>query len=217
MFALNASKIFWFTGSLRYPIYKKFIKGEELMRMLEEILNFNENFVAEKKYEEFTTTKFPNKKMVILTCMDTRLVELLPRALNVRNGDVKIVKNAGALIMHPFGSIMRSLLVAVYQLKAEEVVIIGHYDCGMSGMKPDIVIEEMKNRGVSQETLETLNYSGIDVKEWLHGFENVQDSVAHSVEIVKNHPLMPKDVPVHGLVIDPSTGRLDQIINGYEE
>jgi carbonic anhydrase len=196
---------------------REFLKGEDMMKMLEEILNFNEKFVAEKKYEEFTTTKFPNKKMVILTCMDTRLVELLPRALNVRNGDVKIVKNAGALIMHPFGSIMRSLLVAVYQLKAEEVVIIGHYDCGMSGMKPDIVIEEMKNRGVLQETLETLNYSGIDVKEWLHGFDNVKDSVAHSVEIVKNHPLMPKDVPVHGLVIDPATGRLDQIINGYEE
>jgi carbonic anhydrase len=186
------------------------------MRMLEEILNYNEKFVTEKKYEEFETTKFPDKKMVILTCMDTRLVELLPKALNVRNGDVKIVKNAGALIMHPFGSIMRSLLVAVYQLKAEEVVIIGHHDCGMSGMKPDIVIGEMKNRGVSEETLNTLNYSGIDVQEWLHGFDNVSDSVAHSVEIVKNHPLMPSDVPVHGLVIDPMTGRLDTVINGYE-
>ena len=187
------------------------------MRMLDEILDFNEKFVAEKKYEEFTTTKFPNKKMVILTCMDTRLVELLPRALNIRNGDVKIVKNAGALIMHPFGSIMRSLLVAVYQLQAEEVAIIGHYDCGMSGMKPDGMIEEMKRRGVSDDMLNTLNYSGIDVKEWLHGFENVKDSVSHSVEIVRNHPLMPKDVPVHGLVIDPSTGRLDQVIDGYQK
>lgn len=186
------------------------------MRMLEELLNYNEKFVAEKKYEEFETTKFPNKKMVILTCMDTRLVELLPKALNIRNGDVKIVKNAGALIMHPFGSIMRSLLVAVYQLKAEEVVIIGHHDCGMSGMKADIVIEEMQRRGVSEETLGTLSYSGIDVHEWLHGFDNVSDSVAHSVEIVKNHPLMPSDVPVHGLVIDPKTGRLDTVINGYE-
>ena len=185
------------------------------MKMLEEILDFNEKFVAEKKYEEFTTTKFPNKKMVILTCMDTRLVELLPRALNIRNGDVKIVKNAGALIMHPFGSIMRSLLVAVYQLQAEEVAIIGHYDCGMSGMKSDIMIEAMKKRGVTDDMLGTLNYSGINVEEWLHGFDNVKDSVSHSVEIVKNHPLMPKDVPVHGLVIDPSTGRLDQVIDGY--
>lgn len=186
------------------------------MKLLDGILTYNQQFVAEKKYEEYTTTKYPNKRMVILTCMDTRLVELLPKALNVRNGDVKIVKNAGALIMHPFGSIMRSLLVAVYQLQAEEVFIIGHYDCGMSGMKPDVVIEEMKKRGVNQEIFETLNYSGIDVNEWLHGFDNVNDSVAHSVEVIKNHPLMPKDVPVHGLVIDPATGRLDPVINGYE-
>jgi carbonic anhydrase len=148
--------------------------------------------------------------------MDTRLVELLPKALNVKNGDVKIIKNAGALIMHPFGSIMRSLLVAVYQLQAEEVFIIGHYDCGMSGMKADTMVEAMINRGVSEETLNTLNYSGIDVQKWLHGFDNVRESVAHSVEIVKKHPLMPGDVPIHGLVIDPETGRLDEIINGYE-
>lgn len=186
------------------------------MKILDEILNHNQQFVTEKKYEEFKTTKFPNKRMVILTCMDTRLVELLPKAMNIRNGDVKIVKNAGALIMHPFGSIMRSLLVAVYQLQAEEVFIIGHYDCGMSGMKPGVVVEEMKKRGVSQGTFETLSYSGIDVNEWLRGFENVSDSVAHSVDIVKKHPLMPADVPVHGLVIDPETGRLDQIINGYD-
>ena len=69
--------------------------------------------------------------MVIFTCIDTRLTELLPRALNVRNDDVKTVKNPGALIAHPFGSVMRSLLVALYQLQAEEVLVIGHHDCGM--------------------------------------------------------------------------------------
>ena len=51
--------------------------------------------------------------MVIISCMDTRLVELLPKAMNMRNGDVKIIKVAGAVISHPFGSIMRSILVAV--------------------------------------------------------------------------------------------------------
>lgn len=187
-----------------------------MMKLLENILEYNEKFVAEKKYEEFETTKFPNKKMVILTCMDTRLLELLPKALNVGNGDVKIVKNAGALVAHPFGSIMRSLLVAVYQLQADEVLVIGHHDCGMSGMKPDIMLEEMKKRGISEETLETLSYSGIDVNNWLKGFENVKESVSHSVDMINNHPLMAKDIPVHGLVIDPSTGKLDLVVNGYE-
>lgn len=44
------------------------------MKSLEEILQYNEKFVEEKKYEEFVAGKFPNKKMVIISCMDTRLV-----------------------------------------------------------------------------------------------------------------------------------------------
>ncbi|KKK36216.1 carbonic anhydrase [Mesobacillus campisalis] len=186
------------------------------MKLLDNILDYNEKFVADKKYEAFETTKFPNKKAVILTCMDTRLLELLPKAMNVSNGDVKIVKNAGALVTHPFGSIMRSLLVAVYQLQAKEVMVIGHHDCGMSGMKSDIMLDEMRKRGIEDTIFETLNYSGINVDEWLHGFDNVTDSVAHSVDVIKKHPLMPSDVPVHGLVIDPATGKLDLVINGYD-
>lgn len=48
--------------------------------------------------------------------MDTRLTELLPAALGIHNGDVKIIKNAGAVISHPFGSVIRSLLVAIIEL-----------------------------------------------------------------------------------------------------
>ncbi|WP_141433734.1 carbonic anhydrase [Bacillus sp. 03113] len=187
------------------------------MSLLQDILSFNEEFVAEKKYEQYATTKFPNKRMVILTCMDTRLIELLPKAINVGNGDVKIVKNAGALVTHPFGSIMRSILVAVYQLQADEVLVIGHRDCGMSGMKSEVMIDSMKSRGISDNIFDTLNYSGVNVQEWLKGFEDVCDSVAHSVDIIKNHPLLPNNVPVHGLVISPSTGKLDLVIDGYEK
>ena len=44
----------------------------------------------------------------------------------------------------------------------------------------------------------------------------MEDSVVHSVNIIKNHPLLPENTPVHGLVIDPETGKLDLVINGYE-
>ena len=185
-------------------------------KLLNEILDFNEKFVEDHEYEKYETTKYPNKRMVILTCMDTRLLELLPKALNLGNGDAKIIKDAGALISHPFGSVMRSILIALYQLKAQEVLVIAHYDCGMSGMKAEPVIENMKERGISEETIDTLTYSGINIKEWLHGFDNVTESVEHSVGIIKNHPLMPKDVPVHGLVIDPKTGKLDLVVDGYK-
>lgn len=186
------------------------------MTLLNEILQYNKNFVKNEEYKKYETTKFPKKRMVILTCMDTRLLELLPKAMNLSNGDVKVVKNAGAVVSHPFGSVMRSILVAVYELQAEEVFVIGHHDCGMSALKSDNMIQSMKDRGISEETLKTLTYSGINFEQWLHGFDNVSESVAHSVDIIKNHPLMPEGVPVHGLVISPSTGKLDIVVEGYK-
>lgn len=95
------------------------------MVSLTSILEHNQRFVREKKYEPYRTTKFPSKKLVIVTCMDTRLTELLPQAMGLKNGDAKIVKNAGAIVSHPFGSVMRSILVAIYELQAEEVCIVG--------------------------------------------------------------------------------------------
>ena len=81
--------------------------------MRDTILKYNKQFVADKGYEQYTTSKYPELKIAILTCMDTRLVELLPAALGLKNGDVKIIKNAGGMISTPFGSAMRSLLVAM--------------------------------------------------------------------------------------------------------
>lgn len=187
------------------------------MNKLQEILDYNLNFVESKEYEKYTTSKEPNKKLVILSCMDTRLTELLPKALNLKNGDVKLIKNAGASIMHPFGSILRSIVVAVYEYNADEVLVIGHYGCGMSNLNADKTIEKAMERGISLEVLSTLSNAGIDVKGWLHGFNSVEESIKESVELIKKHPLIPRDIKVHGLIIDPGTGKLDVVVNGYPE
>ena len=73
--------------------------------MLEEILAYNKKFVEDKGYEAYITNKYPDKKIAILSCMDTRLTALLPAALGIKNGDVKMIKNAGGVISHPFGSV----------------------------------------------------------------------------------------------------------------
>ncbi len=186
------------------------------MNKLQEILEYNRSFVEKKEYEEYRTSKEPNRKMVILSCMDTRLMELLPKALNLKNGDVKLIKNAGATIVHPFGSIARSVIVAVYEFDADEVLVIGHYGCGMSSLNADKTIKKAMERGISQDVIATLSNAGIDIKKWLHGFDSVEDSVKESVELIKNHPLIPDDIAVHGLIIDPETGKLDVVVNGYK-
>lgn len=181
------------------------------MSTVQDILTFNREFVASKAYEAFKTDKFPNKKLVVITCMDTRLVELLPRAMNMRNGDIKLIKSAGAVVAHPFGSIMRSVLVAVYELGAEEVLVIGHHDCGMTGLKSDRVLKKVRKRGISDDVIKTLRNAGIDLENWLRGFTKVEDAVHQSVELIRRHPLLPKEIRVHGLMIHPETGKLDKL------
>lgn len=194
-----------------------FNMAENITNRIDEILLYNESFVKNKKYEKYTTTKDPMKKLVVLSCMDTRLTELLPKAMNMKNGDIKLIKNAGATIMHPFGSIVRSILVAIYEFKAEDVIVVGHHGCGMSNLDTNSIMKKMIDRGIDQKTISMLNNSGIDVGKWLHGFESVEDAIKESVKSIKNHPLMPSDVNVHGFIMDPETGKIDVIVNGYQE
>lgn len=179
--------------------------------MIEEILSHNRKFVEDKGYERFITSKYPDKKIAIVTCMDTRLVELLPAALGVRNGDVKIIKNAGGVITNPFDSAMRSLLIAVYELGVEEIMVIGHTECGVQGMNADEMLHLMKVRGVPEGNISLMRHCGIDLDRWLHGFDEVEQAISETVDLIRNHPLMTADIRVGGYVIDSVTGQLRPI------
>ena len=71
----------------------------EKSNMIDDILTFNKQFVAEKRYEEYITSGQPNRKLAVLTCMDTRLTELLPKSMGLKNGDAKIIKVAGGTMI----------------------------------------------------------------------------------------------------------------------
>lgn len=176
--------------------------------MIDELLSFNRSFVESKGYEKYITDKYPDKKIAIVTCMDTRLTELLPVALGIRNGDVKMIKNAGGTINHPFGSAMRSLLVAIYELGVKEVMIIGHTDCGVQHMDSELMLKHMRERGVSQDHIDMMEYCDVNLRQWLSGFNDTEEAVRKSVALVRHHPLVPDDITVRGFIMDSVTGEL---------
>ena len=171
--------------------------------MIEQLLEYNRKFVEDKGYEKYATSKYPDKKIAIVTCMDTRLVELLPAVLGI--------KNAGGTITNPFDSTVRSLLVAIYELGVNEIMIIGHTTCGVQGMDGDEMLDLMRQRGIDEEHISLMQHCGIDLKSWLHGFDDTESAILETVDLVKNHPLMPKDVTVRGYIMDSVTGLLTPI------
>ncbi len=177
--------------------------------MIDEILSFNRDFVARKAYEPFVTDKYPAKKLVVLTCMDTRLTELLPQALGLRNGDAKIIRNAGGGVQFEADSAIRSLLVAIYELGVEEVMVVHHSGCGACHMSYAEFKPHFLERGIPEKVLAAWEEWGI--AGWLEGFHDTEASVRQTVEAVRSHSLMPKDIVVRGFIIDSVTGALTEV------
>ena len=101
--------------------------------MLDEVMKNNANFVEE--FEPKKMSHMPQKKLAIVTCMDTRLTGFLEPAMGIGRGDAKIIKNAGNAAVDR--DVIRSVAAAIYALGAEEVMVVGHYDCGMANVDPE--------------------------------------------------------------------------------
>ncbi|CAK7025312.1 MAG: hypothetical protein PEGG_01044 [Paraeggerthella hongkongensis] len=175
---------------------------------VEDILAHNRSFVEQREFERYVTDKYPDKKLAIVSCMDTRLTELLAAALGLKNGDAKIIKVAGGEVSHPFGSVMRSLLIAVCELGVEDVMVVAHTNCGAQHMSGASMVENMKRLGVSSERIDFARHCGIDFDHWLAGFGDTEEAVRKSVDMVRAHPVMPPHVRVTGCVMDSETGEL---------
>ena len=175
------------------------------MTRLDNILKDNEEFT--KNFEGIEMPHHAQKNLAILTCMDCRLIDFFEPALGLKRGDAKIIRNAGNSIVGE--DAIRSIGAALYNLGCEEVLVVGHTECGMAGADPDALKEKMLKRGIDEKDIEKY-----DLAEWIGGFESEEENVLDVCEKIKNHPLIP-DVPVHGLIIDIVTGELKVLVNGY--
>ncbi|MFI3175620.1 MAG: carbonic anhydrase [Bacillota bacterium] len=175
------------------------------------IMKYNEAYVAQELYTQHETTKLPNRRVAILACMDTRLTVLLPQALGLKNGDAKIIKNVGGVTKNPYGSEMHGILIAIYELGAETVLIIGHDDCGGDTVEGKEIMEKMREAGITDADFEKVKSEFKAIEDWFEGFHGVEEAVRSTVKMVNDHPLVHKDIAVVGMVMNPATGQLRSV------
>ena len=128
--------------------------------LLQEILTNNHEFLANNKYTK-EISKYPQKKFALLTCMDTRLVELINKALGIHRGDAKIIQNAGTSLIGEMGETVKSLLLTIYVFDIKEIFIVGHYDCGVALTSSKDILHNMRSRGVSEQQLKKIFKFGL--------------------------------------------------------
>lgn len=182
------------------------------MERLEEILAANKAFVAHGKHdyteEDIAASKLPKKKMAIFTCMDTRLTEILEPAMGIQRGDAKIIRTVGNYLTGEFDAVIRSLMVAIYELGVEEIFVVGHYECGMAKTTADSLAAAMRAHGVSECAIAKIHG---ELEVWANAFRDPVENVKDAVAKIASNPYIPKKIKVHGLMIHPRTGKLDVI------
>lgn len=79
-------------------------------------------------------------------------------------------------------------------------------------MDAEHMLSLMRQKGVSQEHITLMEHCGINLREWLHGFEDTDAAIKETVDLIARHPLMPPaGVNVQGFVMDTETGALRKI------
>ena len=186
------------------------------MTLLDEILKFNQSYIEDENnsyvHTDTKCSKMPSREMAIVTCMDTRLVNYLEDAMDIGRGEAKIVKTAGNCVTGLFDGVVRSLLVCIYELGVNEIFIIGHHECGMSKTTAASLSEKMLARGIAPEAIHMIRR---EMEHWADGFQHPGENVEETVDELRMNPLIPEDVPIHGLLFHPRTGEIEVIVNGY--
>ncbi len=181
------------------------------MHLFEAIIEANHRAVAGDAEAGLRPDEFAEALPVVaLTCIDPRLNAFFPNALALPAEQFIWLRNAGNIITSTMSSTMRSLALACAVKGGREIAIIGHSDCQVAKTTMMVLLEKLKALGVDRARLpENLN-------EFFGTFGSERQNVIKACDLVRSSPLIGPKIPVHGLLLDLATGKLDWVVNGYE-
>jgi carbonic anhydrase len=181
------------------------------MRLFEAIIDANHRAIAGDQQAGLHPADFESELPVVaLTCIDVRLNPLLPEVLGVPESQFIWLRNAGNIISGALSSTMRSLALACVVKGGKEIAIIGHTDCQVGKTTTMELIDRFRALGVERHLLPA------NVNEFFGMFGSERANVIKAVDIVRESPLIGPKIPVHGLLVDIETGKVEWLVNGYQ-
>jgi carbonic anhydrase len=182
------------------------------MGVVNEVLAANAEYVSNFG-EKGSLALPPARQFAVLTCMDARLDPA--KYAGLTEGDAHVIRNAGG---RASDDAIRSLVISYKLLGTKEFFVIHHSDCGME------FFTDTTMRGLLRSSLETaqLGAEGFvdvgqgpgategDYIDWLTVADR-NAAVVDDVRRIRNHPLVPRSIPVYGYVYDVTTGALLEV------
>jgi len=180
--------------------------------VLNEVLAANQRY-AQNFGDKANLPMPPGRRFAVLTCMDARLDPA--KFAGLAEGDAHVIRNAGG---RASDDAIRSLVISYKLLGTREWFVIHHTNCGMETFNDEIM------RGLLASSLKTatVDASGWhdlgpgpgstegNYIDWLT-IKDQAESVTADVQRVRNHPLVPGEIPIYGYVYDVQSGKLIEV------
>jgi carbonic anhydrase len=183
-----------------------------MSQILDEVLAANAKY-AEHFEDKGNLPLPPSRRFAILTCTDARLDPA--KYAGLAEGDAHVVRNAGG---RASDDAIRSLVISYKLLGTREWFVIHHTNCGMLLFTD----HDMRNLLTSSLKTATLEQNGWrdsgegpgstegNYINWLTFSDNGK-SVVEDVTRIRNHPLVPSDIPIYGYIYDVKSGKLVEV------
>src|SRR5262244_828812 len=183
-----------------------------MSKVLDEVLKANSRY-ARNFGAKSELALPPARGFAILTCMDARLDPA--KYAGLAEGDAHVIRNAGG---RASDDAIRSLVISYKLLGTREWFVVHHTDCGMLLFTDG----DMRRLLASSLKTATLDQSGWhdsgsgpgstegDYINWLTFSDNAK-SVVEDVTRIRNHPLVPNDIPIYGYIYDVKSGKLLEV------
>ena len=183
-----------------------------MSQILDEVLAANAAYVSDFG-DKGNLPLPPGRRFAVLTCMDARLDPAKYAGLS--EGDAHVIRNAGG---RASDDAIRSLVISYKLLGTQEFFVIHHTDCGME-LFTDEIIRDLLARSLETATIDENGWRDIGAgpgspEAQYIDFLTIKDlagSVADDVRRIRNHPLVPKTIPVYGYIYDVKTGKLIEV------
>jgi carbonic anhydrase len=178
---------------------------------------------ANKKYTAAFSNKAnlpmpPGRKFAILTCMDARLDPA--KFAGLAEGDSHVIRNAGG---RASDDAIRSLVISYKLLGTREWFVIHHTDCGMllftDEVMRNLLSKSLKTAVIGENGWRNVEESGGSNEAAFMSFltiKDLKDSVVEGVQRIRNHPLVPSDIPIYGYIYDVKSGNLVEVLEATE-
>jgi carbonic anhydrase len=187
------------------------------MGILDEVLHANEHYAASFGAKSELALP-PARQFAILTCMDARLDPA--KYAGLAEGDAHVIRNAGG---RASDDAIRSLVISYKLLGTSEWFVIHHSDCGMefftNEVMGDLLHSSLETAALGADGFTDVGDGPGHIEgkyiDWLT-IKDQEASVTEDVARIRNHPLVPGRIPIHGFIYDVRTGRLNEVVTATE-